>query len=248
MTEGPLFWIAVCVAIATSAGCIMLFDLARRYRWMARRYGARIEILEARFGVAAKAAGGSGAARRAAVLAQAEAEKERAVAQAEEALRLAHTDPLTELPNRRRIMFELEKGLQEARQHGLRFGLLLCDIDHFKQLNDRYGHLVGDAVLKHAARLLERTIGIKGEAGRIGGEEFLVCLPDCDAQTLCATAEKVRHAIETADEDKQLPSITVSIGSALSFPEDDAATLFGRADTALYDAKNAGRNRVGLAA
>jgi diguanylate cyclase (GGDEF)-like protein len=160
---------------------------------------------------------------------------------------MATTDGLTGLTNHRSFQSRFEDLLQRAQRHGHKAALLLCDVDHFKQVNDTYGHPIGDEVLRRVARVLQdvpRKIDIPA---RYGGEEFAVLLDNVDVFQAKAVAERIRIEISklVVETDKGPLSVTESIGIA-TFPEDggDRATLIERADLALYHAKHAGRNRV----
>jgi diguanylate cyclase (GGDEF)-like protein len=159
----------------------------------------------------------------------------------------ALTDGLTGLYNRRAFNGLFAKTLaQEDRQAG-RFALLLLDIDHFKKLNDSYGHPAGDAALKNTARIFERHLRKGDLAARYGGEEFVAILPGADEKGALHLAERIRDAIEKGQiifEGARIQT-TASFGAAV-WPADgkDADALLGAADRALYAAKQAGRNRV----
>lgn len=139
--------------------------------------------------------------------------------------------------------------VDQALSRGQPLSLLVSDIDFFKAVNDRHGHDAGDAVLREfAARLKRNTRGID-LACRLGGEEFVVIMPETDLQRACQVAERVRRCIAaTAFEisrSGQEIAVTASVGvAALERPEDNAETIFKRADQALYCAKREGRNRV----
>jgi diguanylate cyclase (GGDEF)-like protein len=165
--------------------------------------------------------------------------------------RLAARDGLTQLYNRRAFDDHLAKARAREERQGGRFAVLLLDIDHFKKLNDTFGHPAGDAALKHTARVLERHLRQGDEAARYGGEEFAVILPGADAGGAAPLAERVRAAIEGSQvvfEGARL-AVTVSVGVA-AWPEDgrEIEALLAAADRALYAAKQDGRNRVASAA
>lgn len=167
--------------------------------------------------------------------------------QREEALAtLAATDMLTGLPNRRSFMAALESALQDERRHpGQRGILLMADIDHFKRVNDTYGHLVGDAVLQHAAYMLRQGLRQKDSAGRIGGEEFAVLLHRISLTEGQALADRIRQSLADTPANTSVGNIAVTISMGLVVLEGgDATRALSRADEALYAAKNAGRNRV----
>ncbi|MFZ5663369.1 MAG: diguanylate cyclase [Pseudomonadota bacterium] len=155
-------------------------------------------------------------------------------------------DALTGLPNRRAA--EARLAVERARAHrgGAPLSLLMLDIDHFKRVNDRWGHADGDRVLAAVARLLAREVRECDLAARFGGEEFLVVLPDSGPREALDVAERIRALIERTRVD--VPNgrigITVSIGAATLRSNEDEATLLARADAALYRAKAAGRNRT----
>ncbi len=163
----------------------------------------------------------------------------------EETRRLANSDALTGLQNRRRATERLEAEVARARRYGTPLALALCDIDHFKQVNDRYGHNMGDEVLVRVASALQEALRQVDLVGRWGGEEFLVLLPDTDNEGAHIVGERLRMAIESLPAFTDGPnSVTCSVGMA-TFQGDDSATGFvDRADQSLYKAKKAGRNRV----
>jgi len=163
---------------------------------------------------------------------------------------MAMRDGLTGLYNRRAFDEQLRHALgREDRQKG-RLGLVLLDIDHFKKLNDTFGHPAGDAVLRHTAHVVERHLRRADEAARFGGEEFALILPHTEEAGAVRLAERVQGAVEKAQlvfEGARL-SVTVSLGVAV-WPTDgqDEEALIAAADRALYAAKQAGRNRVASA-
>ena len=164
---------------------------------------------------------------------------------------LAATDPLTGLPNRRSFFEALERSVQRiARDDGSDLCLAIFDIDHFKQVNDRFGHPAGDAVICEAANRAVSALRSRDIVARIGGEEFAVILPAAAlpaAQNLC---ERLREAVALSPvtAGNQIIPFTVSVGVAQLRAGDDADRLLARADAALYNAKNEGRDRVCLAA
>ncbi|MBV2262036.1 MAG: diguanylate cyclase [Thauera sp.] len=162
---------------------------------------------------------------------------------------LAATDPLTGLPNRRSFLACLDAALDEIRREPTRrSALLMIDIDHFKRVNDTYGHPIGDEVLQHAARLIRSGLRQHDRAGRLGGEEFAVLLDDVDADTALALAERLRGSVAATPAATAAGpvSLTISLGLS-SVGGDDAARVLGDADAALYRAKRGGRNRVCVA-
>jgi diguanylate cyclase (GGDEF)-like protein len=160
---------------------------------------------------------------------------------------MAINDSLTGLHTRRYLMERFEEEFARTGLKGLSLSLLMVDVDHFKRVNDEFGHLAGDQVLREVGRLIGQTIREVDIAGRYGGEEFCVILPDTDKQGALLAAERVRLAIS----EKQVKAydasihVTVSIGVA-SIPEDahHMGELLDKADWALYRAKRLGRNRA----
>jgi diguanylate cyclase (GGDEF)-like protein len=164
---------------------------------------------------------------------------------------LARTDALTGLPNRRETMERLQGELQRSQRSGRPIAVLMFDIDHFKRVNDTWGHAAGDQVLRAVADTAHDSLRRIDSCGRIGGEEFLVLLPETDPENAHGAAERLRAAIELcrvhyAD---QVLRVTVSIGVAIQLAEasQTAEVLLQRADQALYAAKEGGRNRVVMA-
>ena len=159
---------------------------------------------------------------------------------------LASTDPLTGLNNRRSIEPQLESEVSRARRHHAHFSVLMADLDHFKRVNDQYGHVVGDAVLCEVSRRIESLLRREDRAARWGGEEFLVLLPETDLEQAETVAEKIRQAVAdrpVAVNGFRIP-LTISIGVAAWAGDPDAKSLIRRADNGLYRAKDSGRNRV----
>jgi two-component system cell cycle response regulator len=164
-------------------------------------------------------------------------------------MELAVTDQLTGLYNRRFLHAQLAPLVQRATCGGDPVSVMLVDLDHFKQINDAYGHDMGDAVLKEfSARLASNTRPVD-YACRLGGEEFVVIMPNTRGDTACLAAERLRRHIAGAPfavgEPQVHLDVTVSIGVAETTSEDDTAeAILKRADEGLYEAKRAGRNRV----
>ncbi|PWK10222.1 sensor domain-containing diguanylate cyclase [Tumebacillus permanentifrigoris] len=156
--------------------------------------------------------------------------------------RLAELDGLTGVPNRRAYDRAVEEWVATAAHGCGSFSLILLDIDHFKRFNDTYGHLEGDAVLRHVAAVLTGHIGPRDVLARYGGEEFAILLLDVEAPTCYHDAERLRAMIER--EILEPYHITASLGVAVYEPGDSAAQLFEKADAALYQAKANGRNTV----
>ena len=161
---------------------------------------------------------------------------------------MALKDTLTGLLNRRAAQELLEREWTAYRQKDLPFCVLMIDIDHFKHINDAYGHAVGDKVLAGLAARLREGTRPSDHAARMGGEEFLVFLPQTELASAQAAAERLRQHIALWTLEPEHLSVTVSIGVAQAAPEDEAFDdLLIRADRALYAAKAEGRNRVHLA-
>ena len=166
--------------------------------------------------------------------------------------RLATTDGLTGLVNHRTFQARLDEHLAAAQRYGKRLSLLLTDIDHFKAVNDTWGHPVGDVVLKGVARILQKEARTTDVAARYGGEEFALVMPETDPAGALRTAERIREKVAQArfrTEQGEL-SVTISIGIA-TFPAEarQKAELVELADGGLYHAKRHGRNQsVALAA
>ncbi len=157
-------------------------------------------------------------------------------------------DPLTSLGNRLRLGEDLQVLQSRTERYGHSYAVALCDVDFFKAYNDRYGHLAGDDVLRRVAAAISSGLRGGDAAYRYGGEEFLIVLPEQDAEDAAATTDRLRRAVE----DLGIPHadgtprgvVTISAGVAISAEAEDADALLKAADTALYAAKEAGRNRV----
>ncbi len=161
-------------------------------------------------------------------------------------LRQARLDPLTGLVNRGEAIARLEAALTDCGRAGPHLGLLFCDVDQFKSINDAWGHAAGDVVLATMADRIRGCVRDSDTVGRIGGDEMLVLLPGVhDLEEVAAIAEKIRAcASEPIQHNGQNIRATLSIGAALSSPDESADHLTARADAAMYQAKQAGRNTV----
>lgn len=155
----------------------------------------------------------------------------------------ASTDSLTGLFNREAFMDILKKEIARSERSHSHLCLLMFDIDHFKKVNDNYGHLTGDRVLMRMGKVLPDQLRRGDVVARYGGEEFIAMVPDTDMGHAKKLAEKLRKRIEDLNF-KDLPRITVSIGCACLRHGEPASSLIERSDNALYDAKRQGRNRV----
>lgn len=160
---------------------------------------------------------------------------------------LAVTDSLTQVLSRRYWLERLKEEIARSLRLGYKLSCLMMDIDRFKEYNDRYGHLVGDVILKEISKAVKENIREIDIIGRYGGEEFFVALTETDKNAARIVAERIRKAVEERvikayDEDLK---VTISIGIS-SFPEDsrEMAVLIDKADQALYEAKKKGRNKV----
>ncbi|APW36293.1 hypothetical protein RD110_02930 [Rhodoferax koreense] len=169
--------------------------------------------------------------------------------QNEELTLLATRDALTGIFNRRSLMQQAEQRFAEAKAAGATISCIMCDIDHFKQVNDKYGHAGGDQVIQGAAKALSRGLRLGDFVGRYGGEEFCIMLPGGTAAQAAEIAERLREDVEanlgSALRDHVGVQVTMSFGVAEIGPDvPDPATLIDLADQALYHAKKSGRNRV----
>jgi diguanylate cyclase (GGDEF)-like protein len=169
----------------------------------------------------------------------------------EKTLQSAVTDPLTGKFNRRHFHQNLEREIARSRRHGLVFSIVLLDLDDFKRVNDDHGHMVGDLVLKKAARVFTRSVRDVDVICRLGGDEFVVHLPETDRMGAFVVAERIRRRV--AEEFAERPTggkdIRLSLSGGIAvYPEDgrDRNGLLERADASLYEAKRTGRNRVTL--
>jgi diguanylate cyclase (GGDEF)-like protein/PAS domain S-box-containing protein len=175
--------------------------------------------------------------------------KHRAEQRAREATRLASTDELTGIANRRAFMTQLDREIAGAAEFGWPLAVAMFDVDHFKAVNDSYGHAVGDRVLQMIALRAAGIVRGGDLVGRLGGEEFGILMPGATADDAAHVAERLREAMETGDTGPDaLPRVTVSVGIASRERQRDSAALLAAADAALYEAKGAGRNRVRIAA
>jgi len=160
--------------------------------------------------------------------------------------RLATTDGLTGLTNHRTFQVRLDEQLAQAQRYGKRLSLILCDIDHFKSVNDTYGHPVGDVVLKGVARTLQKEARATDVVARYGGEEFAVVMPETDAAGAVVIAERIRERVKALVFDTAQGPLRVTLSLGIAAVPDDATRkgdLVERADACLYHAKRNGRDR-----
>ncbi|HRV98511.1 MAG TPA: sensor domain-containing diguanylate cyclase, partial [Aminobacteriaceae bacterium] len=162
--------------------------------------------------------------------------------------RLASTDELTALPNRRTVMEELAKVCRRTRRYGWVSGVVMADVDHFKRINDMYGHDIGDVALRSIAGALASSVRESDMVGRFGGEEFVVVLQETDSKGALLLAERLRKTVEGLEisgPHGESLRVTASFGvSVVSQKDPDCHPVLKRADDALYEAKATGRNRV----
>ena len=162
------------------------------------------------------------------------------------ALKAAQVDALTGVSNRRHVLEQLDARLQELRQRQQPCGMVMLDLDNFKHINDTYGHSAGDTVLVHFARLVEATLRRGDGFGRIGGEEFMLLLPNITPEALTHAVSRVLELLRTAYPLSHAPtfSYTCSAGLVMLDSCQEASDNMRRADAALYKAKAAGRDRL----
>jgi two-component system chemotaxis response regulator CheY len=165
-------------------------------------------------------------------------------------MRLANTDYLTGLLNRRAFLKRMTRELERCQRERAHLGIIIMDIDQFKQINDKYGHQVGDLVLQEVSATLVNSCRGYDFSGRYGGEEFILCLPGADKWSTYQIAERMRSSIECQKillpDKKNYIKVTASFGVAAMLPDQPKSSdeLIKQADDALYQAKNEGRNRV----
>ncbi len=165
--------------------------------------------------------------------------------------RLATTDSLTGLANRRSLFDHLGQEVYRAQRYGTALSLVMFDIDHFKRINDSWGHAAGDCVLREIGRETQQLLRKTDRAGRYGGEEFVVLLPETNLAEARWLARRLMQQISTmvvALADAPPISVTISVGIATLAPDESGDALVHRADQALFKAKQGGRNRIEVAA
>jgi len=170
------------------------------------------------------------------------------MAELDTANRLALIDPLTRTWNRLGIMDILKREWSDGIRNQTPIGIVMADIDHFKRVNDTYGHAAGDEVIQQTTKRLLSTFRVEDALGRVGGEEFLILLPNCLPEHFFPTVERIRASVtEKPIETKSGPlPVTMSFGGTIVIPErgSDPAAFIKIADEALYKAKNGGRNKT----
>lgn len=168
-----------------------------------------------------------------------------AVGRLAELERLAYVDELTGLANRRYAEITLRARIEELERYGWRFGVLFIDIDRFKDINDRYGHDLGDEVLKMVAKTLQNSVRSFDVVSRWGGEEYVVVIANVEGNELTTTANRCRRLVERSS----IPAVpglrvTISLGATLARTDDTIDSLIKRVDMLMYKSKQAGRNRL----
>lgn len=167
-----------------------------------------------------------------------------------QSLEMAVRDGLTGLYNRRYFDTHLERMLQYSKDNGRSLSLMILDMDHFKEVNDKYGHQSGDAVLQQLSKLILQSVRPSDLVARYGGEEFVIVMPNTDSRGSSYVGERVRKIVENTPfnipvEPFQIKK-TISIGLAISSPQDVSSKILERADKALYHVKKTGRNKVAV--
>jgi len=170
------------------------------------------------------------------------------VSQIDQLRALSLVDPLTGLANRRYAEIHLQGKLKEMSDYSSLFGVLFLDIDHFKNVNDKHGHDVGDEVLKMVSMTLKKGVNGTGLVCRWGGEEFIAAVPADDIFMLQSVAGKLRALVERScfSYGQHVVSVTVSVGATLAVPGDTVDSMVKRADELMFQSKKMGRNRVSV--
>jgi len=166
----------------------------------------------------------------------------------EKAIRDATIDPLTGVANRKSFEAAMRKLAGDAMNNGEELALLMIDVDHFKNVNDTWGHQTGDMVLRHVAQMLQQSVRGEDHVARYGGEEFAVMLPRTDTESAVVVGQNIRHALGRAslrvETAPPITPVTISIGVSCYEPGDQLSEWVNRSDAALYRAKREGRNCV----
>lgn len=163
---------------------------------------------------------------------------------------MAFYDDLTGLKNRRAFMQKAETLLAHHNFSEENIALMIIDIDHFKRVNDKFGHAAGDAALSHISRVMETALPDDALLARLGGEEFAISIKFDAMADLHEFAEAIRQSVAAQPLifEKQAIAMTISVGVSIAYEDDTVSTLLSRADVALYDAKHAGRDQIAIAA
>jgi diguanylate cyclase (GGDEF)-like protein len=160
-------------------------------------------------------------------------------------------DTLTGVWNRGAVLETMEREVWRSRREGISLGVLMVDLDHFKSVNDNYGHPAGDAVLREITKRMQTDVRPYDGIGRYGGEEFLILLPGCNREVTKATAERIRKIISASPVETSAGSlkVTMSIGAVATgdWPKNTPSQILQMADSALYRAKEEGRDRTVVA-
>jgi diguanylate cyclase (GGDEF)-like protein/PAS domain S-box-containing protein len=168
----------------------------------------------------------------------------------EELTRMANTDSLTGISNRRAFFERLDSELKRIKRNGSTLSILIIDIDHFKKVNDKFGHDMGDHVIRQVARIIRECLRETDLAARLGGEEFGVFLPDTPTEGAFWVAERIRSCIAKEDfGNANMPvgvTVSIGVGDTAHVTDVDSTHLYKLADTRLYIAKNTGRNQVSM--
>jgi diguanylate cyclase (GGDEF)-like protein len=173
--------------------------------------------------------------------------RERVLAEAERLAESAAIDPGSSLFNRRYLLGRLDEEIQRARRHGLSIALVMIDIDDFKTINDSFGHLAGDSVIRDVAQILRRSVRAFDVCARFGGEEFAILMPATSVASATKVAARIRERIESyrsAEPGLGAVRVTASLGLAVSSGGISTQDLISHADDALYGAKREGKNRL----
>ncbi len=160
--------------------------------------------------------------------------------------RNANTDALTGVNNRHGMQSLFARELERSQRDAAPVALMMIDVDHFKRLNDRHGHVAGDSILAMVAAILREHLRPTDLIARFGGDEFSVMLPSTTAEQTLQTAERLRRALQNAHIENTEVPITISVGVTIASPHDDLESLVQRADVAMYQAKAKGRDRVAI--